>query len=137
MNKNIKISGKILPRYSEIISEEALKFIEEIHELFGAAKTAQLPAAWRAGTYATMTFFRAKDEERAEDDDETDGLAVANDCEYRDIFSEPDPADEDKEEKFPIEDSWIALTAAKVQDRSWVDALVRFSPGLSKHGKHP
>ena len=34
MNKNIKISGKILPRYSEIISEEALKFIEEIHELF-------------------------------------------------------------------------------------------------------
>jgi len=34
MNKNIKISGKILPRYNEIISEEALKFVQEIHEHF-------------------------------------------------------------------------------------------------------
>ncbi len=34
MNKNIKISGKILPRYNEIISEEALKFVQEIHERF-------------------------------------------------------------------------------------------------------
>ena len=34
MNKNIKINGKILPRYDEILSEEALKFIEEIHEQF-------------------------------------------------------------------------------------------------------
>jgi len=34
MNKNIKISGKILPRYNEIISEKALKFVQEIHERF-------------------------------------------------------------------------------------------------------
>ena len=34
MNKNIKISGKILPRYNEIISNEALKFIQEIHKKF-------------------------------------------------------------------------------------------------------
>ena len=34
MNKNIKISGKILPRYDEIVSNEALQFIQEIHELF-------------------------------------------------------------------------------------------------------
>ena len=34
MNKNIKISGKILPRYNEIISEEALKFVQEIQEKF-------------------------------------------------------------------------------------------------------
>ena len=34
MNKNIKISGKILSRYNEIISNEALQFIQEIHEQF-------------------------------------------------------------------------------------------------------
>tara|TARA_Y100000590_G_scaffold401933_1_gene487185 strand:- start:1361 stop:2971 length:1611 start_codon:yes stop_codon:yes gene_type:complete len=34
MNKNIKISGKILSRYDEIISSEALEFIQEIHEKF-------------------------------------------------------------------------------------------------------
>ena len=34
MNKSIKISGKILPRYGEIISDEALLFIKEIHEKF-------------------------------------------------------------------------------------------------------
>ena len=34
MNKNIKISGKILHRYEEIISEDALKFVQEIHERF-------------------------------------------------------------------------------------------------------
>jgi len=38
MNKNIKISGKILPRYNEIISEEALKFVQEIHEHFNDAR---------------------------------------------------------------------------------------------------
>ena len=32
MNKDIKISGKILPRYDEIITEGALKFIQKIHE---------------------------------------------------------------------------------------------------------
>ena len=34
MNKNIKISVKILPRYNEIISDESLHFIKEIHEKF-------------------------------------------------------------------------------------------------------
>ena len=34
MNKNIKISGKILPRYNEIISDEALDLVQEIHEKF-------------------------------------------------------------------------------------------------------
>tara|TARA_B100000029_G_scaffold48729_1_gene44559 strand:+ start:90 stop:1679 length:1590 start_codon:yes stop_codon:yes gene_type:complete len=34
MGKNIKISGKILSRYDEIISDEALQFIQEIHEKF-------------------------------------------------------------------------------------------------------
>jgi len=34
MDKNIKISGKILSRYDEIISDEALQFIQEIHEKF-------------------------------------------------------------------------------------------------------
>ena len=34
MNKNIKISGKILPRYNEIISNDALEFIQEIHKKF-------------------------------------------------------------------------------------------------------
>ena len=34
MTKNIKISGKILSRYNEILSKEALEFIKEIHEKF-------------------------------------------------------------------------------------------------------
>ena len=34
MSKNIKISGKILSRYKEIISDEALEFIQQIHEKF-------------------------------------------------------------------------------------------------------
>ena len=34
MNKNIKISGKILARYNEIISDDALQLIQEIHEKF-------------------------------------------------------------------------------------------------------
>ena len=34
MDKSMKISGKILSRYSEIISEEALQFIQGIHEQF-------------------------------------------------------------------------------------------------------
>ena len=34
MSKNIKISGKILSEYSEILSDEALQFIKEIHEKF-------------------------------------------------------------------------------------------------------
>jgi len=34
MNKSIKISGKILARYDEILSDEALTFIQEIHEQF-------------------------------------------------------------------------------------------------------
>ena len=38
MNKNIKINGKILPRYEEILSEEALKFVQEIHEQFNKSR---------------------------------------------------------------------------------------------------
>ena len=34
MNKSIKISGKILSRYEEIVSNEALEFIQEIHQRF-------------------------------------------------------------------------------------------------------
>lgn len=34
MNKSIKISGKILSRYGEIISDKALQFVQEIHEQF-------------------------------------------------------------------------------------------------------
>jgi len=34
MNKRIKINGKILSRYNEIISNESLQFIQEIHEQF-------------------------------------------------------------------------------------------------------
>ena len=38
MNKNIKINGKILPRYKEIISDEALNFIKEIHDNFNSKR---------------------------------------------------------------------------------------------------
>ncbi len=38
MNKNIKINGKILPRYDEIVSEDALKFVQEIHEQFNKSR---------------------------------------------------------------------------------------------------
>ena len=38
MNKNMKIIGKILSRYSEIISDEALQFIQEIHEQFNGTR---------------------------------------------------------------------------------------------------
>ena len=38
MNKNIKISGKILSRYDEILSNEALEFIQEIHEQFNGTR---------------------------------------------------------------------------------------------------
>ena len=38
MNKNIKISGKILPRYDEIVSPEALQFIREIHNQFNKSR---------------------------------------------------------------------------------------------------
>ena len=38
MNKNIKISGKILSRYNEIISDDALYFIQEIHEQFNSTR---------------------------------------------------------------------------------------------------
>ena len=34
MNKNITISGKILSRYNEILSDEALRFVGEIHTQF-------------------------------------------------------------------------------------------------------
>ena len=34
MNKNIEINGKILSRYDEIISDDALQFIHEIHNRF-------------------------------------------------------------------------------------------------------
>ena len=38
MNNNIKISGKILPRYNEILSEAALEFVQEIHEKFNNSR---------------------------------------------------------------------------------------------------
>ena len=38
MSKNIKISGKILSEYSEILSDEALQFIKEIHEKFDSKR---------------------------------------------------------------------------------------------------
>ena len=38
MNKNIKISGKILPRYDEIVSPEALQFIRDIHNQFNKSR---------------------------------------------------------------------------------------------------
>ena len=34
MNKVIKINGKILSRYEEILSDQALRFVAEIHEKF-------------------------------------------------------------------------------------------------------
>ena len=34
MNKNINISGKILSRYNEILTKEALSLIEELHAKF-------------------------------------------------------------------------------------------------------
>jgi len=34
MSRKIKISGKILSRYDEIVSDKALQFIHEIHEKF-------------------------------------------------------------------------------------------------------
>ena len=38
MNRNVKISGKILSRYNEIISDDALQFIQEIHEQFNGTR---------------------------------------------------------------------------------------------------
>jgi malate synthase len=38
MNKNIKINGKILSRYNEILTKEALEFIQEIHEKFNSSR---------------------------------------------------------------------------------------------------
>jgi len=38
MNKSIKINGKILPRYDEIVSAEALQFIQEIHDQFNKSR---------------------------------------------------------------------------------------------------
>ena len=44
MNKSIKISGKILSIYNEIISEEALQFIQDIHEQFNSKRLELLNA---------------------------------------------------------------------------------------------
>ena len=38
MNNDIKINGKILSRYSEIVSGEALQFVQEIHEQFNVRR---------------------------------------------------------------------------------------------------
>ena len=38
MSENIKISGKILSRYGEIVSVEALQFVQEIHDQFNSAR---------------------------------------------------------------------------------------------------
>ena len=42
MNKGIRISGKILSRYDEIISTEALQFVQDIHEKFNNKRLALL-----------------------------------------------------------------------------------------------
>ena len=34
MDNSIKVNGKILSRYNEILTDEALQFIQEIHEQF-------------------------------------------------------------------------------------------------------
>ena len=39
MNNSIKVNGKILSRYNEIVSDEALQFVQEIHEQFNSDKT--------------------------------------------------------------------------------------------------
>jgi len=38
MNKSIKINGKILPRYGEIITDQALQFVKEIHDKFNSKR---------------------------------------------------------------------------------------------------
>ncbi len=38
MNKSIKINGKILARYGEIVSDEALEFVKEIHDQFNGLR---------------------------------------------------------------------------------------------------
>jgi len=38
MNKNIKINGKILFRYQEILSDKALQFVQEIHKQFNSIR---------------------------------------------------------------------------------------------------
>ena len=38
MYKDIKINGKILSGYNEIISDEALQFVQEIHEQFNSTR---------------------------------------------------------------------------------------------------
>ena len=38
MVKSIKISGKILSEYNEVLSDKALQFIQEIHEKFNGTR---------------------------------------------------------------------------------------------------
>ena len=38
MNNSIKVNGKILSRYNEILTDEALQFIQEIHEQFDSER---------------------------------------------------------------------------------------------------
>ena len=38
MSKSIKISGDFLSKYNEIISNEALQFVQEIHEKFNSKR---------------------------------------------------------------------------------------------------
>ena len=38
MTKSIKINGDILSKYSEIISDNALQFVKEIHEKFNSKR---------------------------------------------------------------------------------------------------
>ena len=51
MNKSIKINGKILPRYGEILSEDALQFVKEIHDKFNS-KRLELLAIRKERQYA-------------------------------------------------------------------------------------
>ena len=38
MDKSIKISGEILSRYEEIVSEKSIQFLKEIHERFNGKR---------------------------------------------------------------------------------------------------
>ena len=43
MSKSIKFNGKILSRYNEIISNEALEFVQELHHQFNNRRLENKP----------------------------------------------------------------------------------------------
>ena len=58
MTNNIKISGKILSRYKEILSDEALKFIKEIHEKFNNKRLELLDERQKKQKSSSKTIWR-------------------------------------------------------------------------------